>query len=190
MKKPSLLPFLLSTLPLLAWQDAPPPTSDKTPPFTAFAAKEKARLEAELPGIWTIVTYEAPGRAIDQQRVQGYILFQDGFVSITLQAQSLEQGVLGQELEIYFQGTVHRYRVNELLKLQFASVMGFSNMNEEGAIELIGNSYAREHQISLRDNLLTMTNEAGGRMVLRRVGKSDFPQTAIDFLRTRPADGR
>ncbi len=186
MLKPRYLALLLPLLPALAWQESQDPTQEKTPPFTAFAEQEQARLEAELPGIWTIVAFEQPGRPIDQSRVQGYIFFQDGFASITLQARTIETGILGPERAIWYQGTVHRYRISELRKLQFASVMGFSNLNPAGTVEFTGNSYAREHDVVLQDNELTLTSEVGGRMVLRRVGNTRFPESAIDFLRKNP----
>lgn len=181
-----LLLLPLSVLFVLGAARTPQEPTQGVPPITSYQEGERARLEAGLPGIWAIVAYDAPGRTIDQQRVSGYVFLQDGFASITVQAQSLEQGVLGQELQVFFQGTVHRYRIGPLLKLQLASIMGFSNMNDEGAIELVGNHYVREHSIALADDQLTLTNEAGGRMVLRRVGKSDFPQAAEEFLRRNP----
>jgi hypothetical protein len=178
-------PLLLLLVPAFAQDWGRTQEESPLSPVAIPSSPQQEQLEEQLVGVWTLVGYDFVGRSLDEQRLQGFAVFLDGFMSITLQAQAAEPTRIfgGSDIGYYFQAGVHRYRVSEMMRLQTASILGFDNMNDDAQLDFIGATSVREHQLTLQGDLLTLFNEDGSRLVFRKTHKSAFPVYAIEHLR-------
>jgi hypothetical protein len=176
---------LLLLLPAFAQDWGRAQEADPFRPAAMPSSAQQKSLEAALTGVWNLVDYNIVGRSLDEQELQGFAFFLDGFMSITLQAQAAEPARFfgGSDIGYYFQAGVHRFRVSEMLRLQTASILGFDNMNDDAELDFIGATSVREHQLTLQGNLLTLYNEDGSGLVFQKSHKAAFPVYAIEHLR-------
>lgn len=159
------------------------PDTDKLPPFTRYRIERRAELEEKIESAWTLVEFRQVDVPVDQRNVQGFAMFQDGFMTITLMARRVVDGFLGAQTQYGVQGGAYRYRISEQLKLQVSTVHGFTNLNAENAmgLERVGN--AREYRIDLKNDTLTLERVDGSRFIFRRTTAGEFPESAIEKLR-------
>jgi len=171
-------------------QETPPPQDGEQEedefanlsPFARFRALERRRLEEELQGAW-ILTEHRTGEdgPFDDER-QGFMLFHEGFVTIFVYVRTVENGFLGATEKVYAQAGSFRYRINDELFLQTASMMGFVT-GDGDEIEVTGSGEGREYEIALQDGQMDLFNAAEGiRMTLRHIARTDFPAAALEDL--------
>jgi hypothetical protein len=171
-------------------QEAPPQAG--MAPRTAFAKGEAARIAEEIQGAWMLLEYQHATDVMNQQNVRGSAMFHDGFMTLILQVRQHAQTGWGIVPEFFVQSGMHRYRIDEFLRLQTSSVLGFVGDNVGGGgFTFDEDGLAREHRMTLRDDRLTLYHDDGGWMLFARVNAGQFPLEAIEELdRTRSPVGR
>ncbi len=157
------------------------PVGDASP-FASFADREALRLEEGLQGSWMLLEYRSGASVVKQENVRGFMMFSDGYVSITLHGRQRRRGFLGSTAEFFVQSGVHRYRIDEFGQLQTASLMACTADSADGNIAFDSDSFAREHKLSLKDDLLTLYRADGGWMSYSRMNRTEFPRSAIEAL--------
>lgn len=161
---------------------------DETPPregtFARHRYDELQRLPKEIEGAWLLMRYQPPLGVFDQNNIQGFAIFHGGYLSLTIQAQTFNAEYFGLGHQAYVQGSAHRYRFNDQLELQTAAIMGFHNLNEDEAIEFEVPTAAREYVVALSDEELLLTHRDGALLVFQRLGETEFPEQAADYLDT------
>lgn len=159
---------------------------DARPGLTAQQEDAKKELEEHLVGVWTLTTYRSQLRTADLQQVAGFAMFQDGYMSIIMQAQAIEPGDLEGDIAFYFQAGTYRYQVSTRRTLQVASMLGFDNMNPEGEIQFIGNRSIREHPIVMNGDEMILSSTEGAQIGFRKLGPTGFPQSAVERIQRNP----
>lgn len=190
MRLPIIAALACLSLAALAPQDEEEETLDLRDPFARHAQTENARLEKELEGSWMMMTYHHPGTLIDPADAKGFLIFSDGYLSLTLQARQKSQGFFTERTEYTIQAGAYRYRVSEGRLLQTVGIIGFSNSNPGGDLDFRSVILPEEYQILLTKGLLTLTCPDGRSFRFRRMERTAFPENAVDHLyRLRGAAG-
>jgi len=169
-------------------RDGPPGLFPRRPGGVAvFRKNQRERIEEDLVGAWNLIRYDRHSKLVEQGNVRGFVMFQeDGFMTMTLQLRALEPDIFGNTLQFYIQSGAYRYRVSEQLRLQCATIMGYSNANERTQLRFEPASFPREYDVTVTKNELILRRFDGDTMTFHRMQENVFPQRAIDVLeRTR-----
>lgn len=173
---------------VLALQDpAPTPQEEEQEqeplvPLSDFRRSERQRLEKEMQGTWVLTLYKGAYDVVEQSTVRGFLMFDRGLVAMNLQLIAQPHGFLGRGERYYVQAGLHRYRLTELLQLQLASVMAFTNANDDDELAADPASYPREYEITVAGNDLTLRRWDGEELTFRRMRGGEFPEEAIRRL--------
>ena len=186
---PALIAFPLGSLMV---QDPVPETGgdeeQEIPAFTgslgSIFSEERKHLEEGVVGAWTLQLYEDPNAFYNQSNIQGFAIFLDGFVSMSLTAQTYAPEFLSTSGQQYFQSGTHRYRISPLLELQTASIVAFDNMEAEKVVYYEAPGTAREYSLNIDEEgkTLKMTRRDGVALTWSRMLQTGFPEVAIDRL--------
>jgi hypothetical protein len=184
---------LLALVPTLLAQDGggvQDPELENLPPLTAYRLAERKRIEKGIVGAWNLVEFRSAALEIPVGSVQGFAMFQDGFLMLNLQARQIREGFLSDYKEYGFQAGTHQYRISDLGSLQTAALQGFSNFNVERELQFEVPAWPREYDIELDgDDLSLIRQRNGSRLMFRRVKSEGLPEKALDHLdRTRGAN--
>lgn len=188
---PLLFALLLAAAPLpvalLGDQDppeTPPEEEEPRPGLTAHREEERARVEAALEGTWMLLRYDPPAAIFDPTNVQGVAVFQDGYLSLTVMAQTFQPEFFGDGVQLFVQGGAHRYRVNELGELQTAAIMSFHNFDDEELLQVEASGSPREYTLEIDETgtTLRMTKADGTALSWSRLGETEFPADAAEAL--------
>ncbi len=169
------------------FQDPEDPPVEEAPTEGTLARQrydQRQQIEKDLEGAWLLTYYQPAVGVFDQNNVQGFAIFYGGYLSLTLQAQTFEAEFLGPGHQAYVQGSAHRYRISDQLELQTAAIMGFHNLNEDEEIMFEVPTGAREYRVSVDGEKLELTRVDGARFLFSRLGETEFPTEAADFLDT------
>lgn len=157
---------------------------------------ENARIEEELVGTWTLLEYRSPREVIERRDFSGFASFQNGFFTFLLRLDVLDETFLGPKPQTIVQAGVHRYRIEDGLHLQTATVMGFSNETDDFELQGEPTSFPREFEVTLEDDRLSLRRWDGLTLVFARADATGtFPPKAAEALErnrgrrfTPPAD--
>jgi hypothetical protein len=192
-----MLPYRSAlVLGLLALSFAPPQDTERPEgrSLASFRAEERERLERELDGAWSLLSFTTDEGDVDPRDVRGFTTFHAGYMTLILQGREEVLRILRGPAPAYtIQGGAFHYRIGENLALQTASVLGFSNANREGTLEFEASNAVREYALRLEEDELQLSREPGITFVFRRMPPGEFPKAAIDALdrsRSGPADPR
>ena len=156
------------------------------PPFRRYRLAEKKRIEEALEGGWILMDFTDPNNPLEESVFDGWVSFHEGYMTLLFHFAIIEPGFLGEREQRYYQMGTYRYQLSEELYLQTATLMGSSNWNPEGEIEREPSGFARELQIEIADDELTLTNRNLIRFQFRRVRETEFPLDAVrELQRTR-----
>jgi hypothetical protein len=181
----------LAVVPLvfaLALQDpAPAPQGEEQEqeplvPLSDFRRSERQRMEREMQGTWVLTLYRGAYDVVEQSTVRGFLMFDRGLVAMNLQLIAQPHGFIGRGERYYVQAGLHRYRLTELLQLQLASVMAFTNANDQDELAADPASYPREYDNTIAGNDLTLRRWDGEELTFRRMRGGEFPDDAIRRL--------
>ncbi len=155
------------------------------PPFTAFRESEARRLEQKIRGVWILTLFESAEAVIEQRDARGFANFQDGFMTLIFQGRWFQSSFLGRApVQFAIQAGAYRYRISPQLTLQTATVMGYSNANEDRVLTFERSRQAREYTVELKEeeDELVLSHPLGHRFVFARLRATDFPPEAIEAL--------
>ena len=149
-----------------------------------FFKTEQVRLEEGLEGVWRLMAYETPLGPQEMQNMEGYAFFQDGFHSLTVSARTYNDEFLGDGLQLYVQGGVYSYRIDENLRLQTAAMLGFHNTEDVDTITYESGNLPREYEVELGMDKGSLSLRRPDGTVLRfaRMQRVDFPEDALRRL--------
>jgi len=185
---PTLLAcFLLTTIGGVFALGQDPQDEDKPrsrSPFTAYLEDEQKRITEEIEGSWTLLSLETNGISVDIEDFRGYAQFHDGYVSLMIMSAGPVEVFFGTEIDYAILSGAYRFQVSEDVTLQLASLLGFDNLYSEG-FEFHDASDAREFELMLEEDRLTLREPAGDRFEFARLGGGAFPDTIADRLRSR-----
>ena len=151
--------------------------------FSGFKETEKERIEEEIEGTWMLLEYKSPREVLPRNQYAGFASFQNNFFSMTLRLSGTKRGIFADRPATVVQAGVHRYRLSNDLRLQTATVMGFSNENDDFELEIEPSAYPREYQVSLKEDQLSLRRADGLEFVFRRADSDGyFPRKAADAL--------
>ena len=157
--------------------------------FTAFQEEESARLEKAVQGAWLLMDYQTTAFVIDPEDVRGFVMFYDGFMTLTLQAREESGGFFGTALEYTFQSGAYRYRIVDGVHLQVVGMIGFTNANEERELDFQAPLEPHEYVMTVADNELGLTRMDGRSFRFRKLERGEFTESSIDRLnRLRTGD--
>lgn len=147
-----------------------------------FRQAESERLAEEIVGSWTLLEYRNRHEVLTRRDYAGFASFQNGFFTFLLRLDVTEDGLLGPRPETIVQAGVHRYRLVDD-RLQTATVMGFSNENDDFQLQAEPSSFPREFQVTLADQRLSLRRWDGLELVFARSDATDaFPKKAAEAL--------
>ncbi len=164
---------------------ATPQDSPRPEPLSlaAFRDAERARLEREIEGAWTLFSFASDLGEVDPRDVRGFATFHAGFMTLILQGREEVPRLLrGPGPEYTLQAGAFRYRLGENLALQTASVLGYSNANAAHALEFEAPNAVREYEVQLVRDELVLGRAPGVRFTFRRTPAGEFPSAAIEAL--------
>lgn len=173
---------LLAALPLLGLaalqdDDLPKPTG-----LAGHLQAEAERIEAELEGPWALLEYRDPTTTVERHQYAGYATFQDGVMTLLLRLDIPSRRLLGtREVTIVHAGAYH-YRIVGGNRLQTATMMGFSNDNDDLELAAEPPTFPREYEVTVRDGELRMRRWDALELVFRKIGGGAFPERAADAL--------
>ena len=152
-------------------------------PFTAFREKEKKRLEEEIEGSWVLQRFETPSNRFDSTAIQGYAIFYEGFMALTLRGQGRDQTWFDVEQRVLtLQAGVFRYQFGDLLTLQTASIMGFSLPDRLNDPIFERFNQAREYLVDLDEYELRLNHPSGYWFVFTKMERGEFPEETLKEL--------
>jgi hypothetical protein len=166
-----VLPFLFAAAAAFGVVSFQEPT-EETPtgaPLTVYRAKERARLEKELPGNWILASFSTPGAVIDPRDVRGFATFCEGYLSLAVQARTIEEGFFGPYPEYWVYSGQHRYAIGDQLELEATCTMAFNNMNEDATLVAEPSGVMRTYRLELVDDDLTLERFDGAKFSFLRV---------------------
>lgn len=131
-----------------------------------------------LYGAWSLMNFEHATELVPAEALRGYVTFQEGFMTLTIHALSLDE-----DQDQFAQSGIHRYQVTEQGILQTATVMAHSNFNADVELEWETPNIPREFRIDLNKDDLVLTKPDQSRLIFRRVKPAPYPQAALDLMR-------
>jgi len=152
------------------------------PPLQRYRRQQKLRIEKEIEGNWILMDFKDPNNPLEDEYVNGWASFHDGYMTMFLQIRRLERAVFKDRERRYFQYGAHRYRVSEDLYLQTAAIMASTNINEDRKILYEESGLPREFQIDIREDTMELTNRELVTLEFSRVDDTKFPVEAIQGL--------
>ena len=162
------------------------PVLDNRAPLTAFTDAESARIEEEIQGAWILTGFATREGIADPEDYRGFAMFDDGFMSMSFQGQSLDPGIFTGPIAYSTQAGLHRFRISAQLTLQTAAVMGYISSDSNRSITFERSGQAREYNVRLIDGELVLSNVTGTRFTYRRVQSGAFPvNSARELERSR-----
>ncbi len=170
-------------------EDPPPQDAEQPVPEKPLSRshKERERLTQEIEGSWLLMDFLEPNEeAFDTSALRGFATFDDGFLTMIIEAEALERPFLGRVREYLFaQAGAYRYRIDDVGKLQTSSVMSFTNLTGDGVLRSEPGSQVGEYEVRLSDGELVLRNETGGVLTFSRVQAGKFPESAVQKLEKR-----
>ena len=170
-------------------QDTPPQDTERPAgSIASFRAQERERIERELEGAWSLLSFTTDEGDVDPRDVRGFATFHAGYMTLILQGREEVRRLLRGPAPAYtIQAGAFRYRIGESLTLQTASVLGFSNGNREGELDFEPSNAVREYELRLAEDELELSREPGITFLFRRMPPGEFPASAIEAIdRARP----
>jgi hypothetical protein len=152
---------------------------------TRFFEGEKDRLAEEIEGTWMLFQYTDPADLALEDQAGGFATFHDGFLTLVLAMETFDQGLLGLSDFLVLDSGLFRYRIDEMTNLQLAGVMSFTNQTVDGEMEREPSGQVAEYYTRLEDGVLELRDADGIVLSFRKIGSSDFPDSAIRKLDRR-----
>lgn len=147
-----------------------------------FKERENRRIERDIQGAWTLTDYLRPDTVVPRSDVQGFAIFEDGYMMFTFQAVEDSEDFFFAEEQYVVQSGAFRYRMFDGYLLQVAGLVGYTNANEDYELEFGTIKIPREYRVNLKGDRLELKRTSGIGFVFRRMGDSQFPRSAIDQL--------
>ncbi len=164
--------------PLFLGQDG----QDETP-FVSREDKARLELEAGLEGTWQLTRYEVPDKLYaGADALNGWLMARDGYLSWTMYGSEEVSGFFGKGAQANLESILFRYRVSRTLRLQMASVRGFSDLAETNGLVFDDGHNALDYDILIQGRSLTLNNPGVERYTFRKLARAEFPARAIDAL--------
>jgi len=157
-------------------------------PVARFFDDEGERLAKEVEGSWTLFEYTDPSDLALDDVASGFATFHDGFLSLILAMDTVEQRLFRAREFLALDTGVFRYRFDEQANLQLASVMSFTNQTDDGEMEREPPGRVVEYFTSLEDGVLELRDRDGVLFSFRKIAAGDFPEAAIRKLDRRRSD--
>lgn len=160
------------------------PEDEDANTFTSLFERERERLEEAVQGTWMLQQYNPAEAVFDPENVRGVAIFREGFLSVTIMAQTFRPEFLGDGGQLWVQGGSYRYRISEFLELQTATIVGFDNYEDVDEMEVELEGAAREYRLDVEADgaTLRMTAENGAELIWSRLTESALPEETIDVL--------
>jgi hypothetical protein len=161
-----------------------PPAPAVKPGLGAVAAEKRARIEQGLEGAWLLVRYDPADALFDARNVQGVAIFQEGYLSLNIMAQTFQSEFFGDGFQLFIQGGAHRYRVDDFLRLQTAAIFSFHNFDDDEDLETEASGSPREYEIELDETgrTLSLTKSDGAVLLWNKLAETPFPSESSDAL--------
>ena len=153
--------------------------------ITRFYQTEVERLTQEIEGSWMLIGYTDPEEPPIDEQVSGFATFDQGFVTLMISVDAVEQHLFHLRPYLFYHSGAYRYRFDEQATLQFASVMSFTNDNDDRVLEREPTGMVFEYFTTLSDDLLELRDSDAVVMSFRRIKAGDFPESAIRKLDAR-----
>lgn len=154
-------------------------------PVTRFFDEESERLAKEVEGAWTLFDYTDPASIELDDVASGFATFHDGFLTLTLSVDAVDQGFLGLDVYTILDTGLYRYRVDEQANLQLSSVMTFTNQTDDGTVQRDPSGMVLEYLMRIEEGVLELRDPDGGMFSFRKIAAGDFPDSAIRKLDRR-----
>jgi hypothetical protein len=174
----------LASLPARRHQEGQEETPRPRAPLKAFQLEEAERFEREVQGAWILIEYDDPEELDLRDGVEGFAVFHDGFMSMTLQLRAFRSQLLGSREQLFVDSGAYRYRFAENGDLQTSSLMGFTNLNNDAQL-LPLSAEVDEYIAKLENGQLSLRNTDDVLMTFRHVEAGEFPRAAIRRLDER-----
>ena len=174
----------LSSLPLFLLA-ARYPQDDKVDlrdPLRAFQEDESARIEKELQGAWLLMDYANPAVVIDQEDVRGFVMFHDGYMTLSLQARENAAGFLRPKTNYTVQSGAYRYRIADGRNLQTDGLVGFISAEQTGGFDFRSPLEPTKYEVQVAGGELKLTRIDHRTFTFRRLERSEFSPSAIEKL--------
>lgn len=152
---------------------------------TRFFQGEGERLTKEIEGSWMLFDYTDPLVSPLDGTATGFATFHGGLVTMMIGVDTAERRMFQLRDFLILRASAYRYRFDEQANLQLASVMSFSNANDDGDMEQEPSGAALEYFSKLEDDVLELRNPDGVVLSFRKITAGDFPETAIRKLEGR-----
>lgn len=154
-------------------------------PITRFFQGETERLEEGVEGSWMVFNYVDPNIPAQEDVVSGFATFHGGFLTWILAIDSAERRLFQLREFLILESGAYRYRFDEQANLQLASVMSFTNNNEDGELSREPSGTALEYFVTLQEDVLELRTPQGAVFSLRKIEAGEFPEAAIRRLESR-----
>ena len=180
MKHARLLALLaLTASPLVARARQEEEQEKKSPAgIGGIFAGEAERLAQEIEGSWMLMEYVDPDEIPLEDAASGFMTFRAGFLTWILSVEAFEKRWFTVDDRVFLQTGAYRYRFDETASLQLASVLAFSNDNDDGDLQR-DPALAFEYTVTLADDVLELSDPDGVRMSYRRIEAGEFPENAV-----------
>lgn len=154
-------------------------------PWTKFQEEESRRLLDEIEGTWNLLAFHTVDESIDPEDFRGYAQFQDGYMTLILSGAEDNNFIFGPSVQYALLAGVYRYRFSEYGTLQLATLFGYDNQTPNRRLAFHRPGEPTEFDVTLDEGILDMRRPGGVRYEFRKLGASEFPEDAIDELRSR-----
>jgi len=151
-------------------------------PFTAMAEDEAKRIDKALQGAWMLMEFTTLNDMVDQEAVQGFFVFHDGYLTVTLQAARATGGFFTEKREYMIQAGAYRYRVADAQLLQTTGMMGFTNAGNLNQLDFQSVLEPQEYQVTVTERDLTLQRTDHSVFRFTKLERQDFPESAVRRL--------
>ncbi len=142
------------------------------PPLTQYREKRAAEIEESLEGAWRMTRFIHVEEPLTGTRVDGMTIFREGYGSTIVHAANWNAAFQG--YEDFFQATAFHYQIDESLRLQTATIVGHSLLDDVLNVESA--LVPREFNVEVLGNTLILTRPDGTRLQYERMNDDVFPE--------------
>jgi hypothetical protein len=179
-----LAPLIGPSGPVQQGEKSPPKDAQKksSASVTPSVLDEGEQLAQAVEGSWMLFDYTDPAQLALDDVASGFASFHDGFLTLMLAMDTLEQRFFRMRERLVLDAGVYRYRFDEQGLLQLSSVLSYTNQTENGEMEPEPAGQVLEYYTIVDDGVLELRDADGIELSFRKVEAGKFPDSAIRRL--------